>query len=52
MSEDDRLIGRLEAFGLSVRAAPAMHVSRSHFAVLQYRALAALRRQLEGGRDV
>ncbi len=34
------------------QAALAMDVSRSHFAVLQYRALAALRRQLEGGRDV
>jgi len=33
-------------------AAQAMNVGRRHFAVLQYRALAALRRQLEGADGV
>jgi RNA polymerase sigma-70 factor (ECF subfamily) len=33
-------------------AAQAMDVGRGHFAVLQHRALAALRRQLEGANDV
>lgn len=33
-------------------AAQAMQIGRGHFAVLQYRALAAMRRRLEGADDV
>jgi RNA polymerase sigma factor (sigma-70 family) len=36
----------------TAEAAEAMQVGRSHFAVLQYRALGALRQQWEGSRDV
>jgi len=64
---DDRLVEALAALDeryqtvLSLRfladlstdeAAQAMDIGRSHLAVLQYRALAALRRQMEGPGDV